>query len=153
MVTVGSPDPLPTRLVVLHDADDVPLRVSKPGDRDLGFGDVGGRHYDVSTQLLGPVKICLGIIDLYVDDDGRLDGGVCGSHCAADARGTRLQQSVVGPPWQLSDAQLPAKQLVIEVAERAAIGSKDLEVHDRIAHLRKATPRWQAASNVVPWDG
>jgi len=98
LVTVGSPDPLPTRLVVLHDADDVPLRVSKPGDRDLGFGDVGGRHYDVSTQLLGPVKICLGIIDLYVDDDGRLDGGVCGSHCAADARGTRLQQSVVGHP-------------------------------------------------------
>ncbi len=118
--------------MVLHDADDVALRVSKPGDRDLGFGDVRGRHYDVSTQVLGPLKVCLGIIDLYVDDDGRLDGGVCGSHCAADARGTRLQQSVVGPAWQLPTPQLPAKQLLIEVAgqlEQLGVEGEDVAAY------------------------
>lgn len=73
------------RFVVLDDTDDVALRVSKPTNGDLGVSDVRRRHDHGRAQLLGPLKICLWIVNLDVDHDRWADGCVSGTHSAADA--------------------------------------------------------------------
>lgn len=114
------------RPLVLYDADDVALRVSKPPDRGLCFGYVRHRQDDLRTQLLRTVEAGVRIIYLDVDDDGRFGRGIGGSYRAADSGLTGLEQPVVGPTGELPISQRPAEQLTVEAAEHRTVRTKDL---------------------------
>lgn len=96
--------------MVLHDADDVALRVSKPPDRNLCFRYVRHRQDDVRTQLLRAVEVGLRIVYLDVDDDGRFRRRISGSYRAADSGLTGLEQSVVRPTGESSISKHPAEK-------------------------------------------